>query len=340
MFEGDVSFGNVIRGILVMVLVLAAGTVGFMVLEHYTLLDAVYMTVITVSTVGFREVHALDASGRIFVVILIISGLTVMTYTLGSIGRVIVEGSIQRFVGRHRMLRDIDKLRDHYVICGHGRMGQILCEELRSEGVPFVVVEGEPEMAEQLGLKGYLVVAGDATEDDTLRRAGVTRAKGLVAVVSRDVDNLYITLSAREMCRQDNPGLYILCRATDQRASEKIKRAGADRVISPYAIGGMRIVQALLRPSVYDFVDIATQRSGLDLMFEEVHIGAGSRLDGVSVKDSDIRKHYDVIVIAIKKGDGRMVFNPGPDTVMHGDDVLITLGDRNQLQRLVSTLPA
>jgi voltage-gated potassium channel len=340
MFDGEVSFGNVIRGGLVMLLVVAAGTAWFAAVEGYSVLDAVYMTVITVSTVGFREVHDLDTSGRIFVVVLIISGLAVMTYTLGSIGQVIVEGSIQRYVGRQRMLRDIEKLHDHYVICGHGRMGQILCEELHSEGVPFVVVEGDPEAAEQLAARGYRVVGGDATEDDTLTRAGVKRAKGLVAVVSRDVDNLYITLSAREMCRESNPGLYILCRATDQSASEKIKRAGANRVISPYAIGGMRIVQALLRPTVYDFVDIATQRSGLDLMFEEIRIGAASRLDGVSVKDSDIRKHYDVIVIAIKKADGAMVFNPGPDTVMHGGDVLITLGDRGQLQRLASTLPA
>jgi voltage-gated potassium channel len=340
MFDGEVSFGNVIRGGLVMLLVVAAGTAWFAAVEGYSVLDAVYMTVITVSTVGFREVHDLDTSGRIFVVVLIISGLAVMTYTLGSIGQVIVEGSIQRYVGRQRMLRDIEKLHDHYVICGHGRMGQILCEELHSEGVPFVVVEGDPEAAEQLAARGYRVVGGDATEDDTLTRAGVKRAKGLVAVVSRDVDNLYITLSAREMCREANPGLYILCRATDQSASEKIKRAGANRVISPYAIGGMRIVQALLRPTVYDFVDIATQRSGLDLMFEEIRIGAASRLDGVSVKDSDIRKHYDVIVIAIKKADGARVFNPGPDTVMHGGDVLITLGDRGQLQRLASTLPA
>lgn len=339
MFDSDISFANVIRGVIVMLLVLAAGTAWFAAVEGYTVLDALYMTVITVSTVGFREVHDLDTSGRIFVVVLIITGLTVMTYTLGSVGRVIVEGTIQRFVGRQRMLREIEKLQGHYVVCGHGRMGQILCEELQNEGVLFVVVEGDPETADQLAAKGYMVVGGDATEDDTLRRAGVTRAKGLVAVVSRDVDNLYITLSAREMSRTENPGLYILCRATDQSASQKIRRAGANRVISPYAIGGMRIVQALLRPTVYDFVDIATQRSGLDLMFEELHIGAGSRLDRVSVKDSDIRKNYDVIVIAIKKADGTMVFNPGPDTVMHGGDVLITLGDREKLQRLAATLP-
>jgi voltage-gated potassium channel len=261
-----------------------------------------------------------------------------MTYTLSAIGRVIVEGSLHRYVGRRRMQREIEKLKNHYIVCGHGRMGEILCQELQNEGVSFVVVEGDQDQAEALMEKGYKVVAGDATEDDVLRRAGVTQAKGLVAVVSNNVDNLYITLSAREMCREENPALYILSRATDQHACEKIARAGATRVISPYAIGGMRIVQALLRPTVYDFVDIATQSSGLDLMFEELGIKDGSRLDGVPIKDSGIRQSYDVIVIAIKKPSGQMIFNPGPEVVLQSADVLILMGNKDQLQRLAGSL--
>jgi voltage-gated potassium channel len=307
-------------------------------MEDFGLLNAFYMAVITVSTVGFGEVNQLDTSGRIFVVLLIFSGLAVVTYTLGAMGRVIVEGSVQRYVGRQRMLREIDKLRGHYVVCGHGRMGQILCEELRHEDVPFVVVEGEEELAEDLAQKGYLVVAGDATEDDVLRRAGIHRARGLVAVVSSNVDNLYITMSAREMCRDDNPDLYILTRATDARAGRKIRHAGADRVISPYTIGGMRMVQALLRPSVYDFVDIATQSGGLELMFEEIAVQEGSRLDGMAIAESDIRRDYNVIIIAIKQSSDEMVFNPGPAVTLRGGDTLITLGDRDQLRRLVTTL--
>ncbi len=334
MFDSNMSFKNVIRGLVFLFLVLAAGTAWFAMVEDFTVLDGLYMTVITVSTVGFREVHELDGSGRIFVVLLIISGLTVLTYTLGSVGRVIIEGSIERYVGRKRMLRDIDKLRNHYIVCGHGRMGQILCEELTKEGVPFVVVEGDPESAEDLMDKGYMVVKGDATEDEVLRNAGVLRAKGLVAVVSRNVDNLYITLSARVMCREDNPGLYILSRATDRQACDKIERAGADRVISPYVIGGMRIVQALLRPTVSDFLEIATRSGGLDLMFEELAIGSNSPLNGVALKDSGIRKSYDVVVIAIKKHTGDMVFNPGPESVLHNGDMLVALGDKDQLDRM------
>lgn len=339
MFDSDLNFGGVVRGVAFLTLVLLAGALWFAVVEDgYTFLDGLYMTVITVSTVGFREVHDLDASGKVFVVVLIVAGLTVMTYTLGSIGRVIVEGTLQRYVGRQRMAREIENIRDHYIICGHGRMGRILCEELQAEDVPFVVVDGDPEKAEHLRALGYKVVEGDVTEDEVLQRAGVERARGLVAVVSRDVDNLYITLSARQMCRERNPGLYILSRATDQGAGEKIRRAGADRVISPYVIGGMRLVQALLRPTVSDFLDIATQAGGMDLMFEQLKIGTGAKLDGVAIKDSGIRASFDVIVIGIKKKSGQMVFNPGPDVRLETDDVLITMGDRGQLRRLAAAL--
>ncbi len=338
MLNSELNIGSVRKGVALLCLVLLMGTIWFSVMEEFTVLDALYMTVITVSTVGFKEVHQLDASGQLFVVFLIISGLTVMTYTLGAVGRVVIEGSIQRYLGRQRMMREVDNLKDHYLVCGHGRMGQILCEELQSEGVDFVVIEGDPDVAEKLIEIGYLVVEGDATEDQVLEKAGVARAKGLVAVVSNNVDNLYITLSAREMSRKDNPGLYILSRATDSSASEKITRAGADRVISPYVIGGMRIVQALLRPTVYDFVDVATQTSGMDLMFEELKVREKSGLDGVAIKDSGIRQSFDVIVIAIKKPSGRMVFNPGPEVIMQMGDVLIVLGDRDQLNRLDSTL--
>lgn len=337
MLKTDLNMGSVGKGVSLLLLVLFLGTAWFSVMEDFTPLDALYMTVITVSTVGFKEVHQLDASGQLFVVFLIISGLTVMTYTLGAVGRVIIEGSIQRYLGRQRMMREVENLKGHYLVCGHGRMGEILCKELQSEGVDFVVIEGDPEVAERLIEIGYLVVEGDATEDQVLEKAGVTRAKGLVAVVSNNVNNLYITLSAREMCRKENPDLYILSRATDESASEKITRAGADRVISPYAIGGMRIVQALLRPTVYDFVDVATQTSGMDLMFEELRVSEKSGFDGVAIKDSGIRQSFDVIVIAIKKPSGRMVFNPGPEVIMQIGDMLIVLGDRDQLNRLEST---
>jgi voltage-gated potassium channel len=327
LFSTTARYGNVGKGLVLLLGVVILGTAGFVVMEGFSFLDALYMTVITVSTVGYGEVRSLDTSGRIFDILLIVSGLAVMTYTLGALGAVLIEGSIQRFVGRQRMLREIEALTGHYIVCGHGRMGQILCEELREEKVPFVIVEKDHDVAEELVGQGRLVVNGDATEDAILDQAGIKRARGLVAVVSSDVDNLYITLSAREMCRQDNSGLYILARATDHRATTKITRAGADRVISPYAIGGMRMVQALLRPTV-----------GLDLMFEELTIGDGSSMAEVEIKHSGIRERFNVIIIAVKKTTGQMVFNPGPDYFLEGDDVLITLGNRDQLRALGKAL--
>jgi voltage-gated potassium channel len=338
MFGSQSRFVNVIRGLALLLVVIGIGTVGFMIIEDFSFTDAVYMTIITISTVGFGEIRTLHPDGRFFVIFLIVTGLAVMTYTLGAVAQIIIEGQFQKLIGRRRMVGQIESLRDHYIICGHGRMGEILCRELAQEKVPFVIIEGSSELAEELRSKGMLVVEGDATRDSILRQAGIERAKGLVAVVSSDVDNLYITLSAREMAREKNPALYILSRATDHRAMKKIRRAGANRVISPYQIGGMRIVQALLRPTVYDFVDIVTQSSGLDLMFEELTVGEKAEMAGETIRSSGIRQRFDVIVIAIKKQSGRMVFNPGPEQVIEIGDVLITLGDKSQLGRLRQAL--
>jgi voltage-gated potassium channel len=201
-----------------------------------------------------------------------------------------------------------------------------------------LVVESDSQLAEELREQGVLVVEGDATQDETLDQAGIVRAKGLVAVVSSDVDNLYITLSARERTRTTNPKLYILARASDHPAIKKIERAGADRVISPYQIGGMRIVQALLRPTAYDFVEVVTQSSGLDLMIEELPVGEKTSLVDTALKDSGIRQKYDLIIIGVERPSGSMVFNPGPDYVISAGDILIVLGSRGQVAELRKVL--
>jgi voltage-gated potassium channel len=322
------------RAMLLLVLVVATGVYGLMLLEHYDFLDALYMTIITLSTVGFGEVQKLSARGHIFLIFLIVVGLSVMTYTLGALARLVIEGEFRELLGRRRMVREISALKDHYIVCGHGRMGQILCQELNNEGVSFLVVEGNAQEAENLRRQGYLVLEGDATQDEILAQAGITRAKGLVAVVSSDVDNLYITLSAREAAREANPRLYILARASDPHAARKIAHAGADRVISPYQIGGMRLVQALLRPTAYDYLEIISQSSGMDLMIEEVTVGSTEGMAGRALRDSGIRQRYDVIIIGIKEPGGNMIFNPGPDTVIEPGDVLILLGRRTQIAEL------
>ena len=334
MIRRTTRFRSLFRALTALAVIVLGGVLGLMILEGYTVREALYMVIITLSTVGFEEVHQLSPAGELLVMILIVTGIVTMTYCLKALAEVFLEGHFQTVLGRRMMQREIGSLKDHYIVCGFGRMGRILCQELKAEEVSFVVVESHEELADELQAEGYLVLRGDATEDDALEQAGIARAKGLVAVVSNDVDNLFIVLSAREMTRRTNPGLYILARATDMSATKKIERAGANRVISPYHIGGMRLVQALLRPTVYDFVEVVTQSSGLDLKIEEFTVAAGSTVVGTAIRDSGLRQTYDVIIFAIKKESGEMVFNPGPGYVIEAGDVLISMGDRQQVRRL------
>ncbi|MBD3220204.1 NAD(P)H-binding protein [bacterium] len=336
--DQDIRIGHVGRGILLLIVVLAIGTAGFMVLENYSFLDAVYMTVITVSTVGYGEVRKLDATGHVFVILLIAMGIMVVGYTLTTLGRAVVEGSLQRIVGRRRMMREISGLRGHVIVCGHGRVGRTICEELATAGVPFVVVDRDPERAEALERKGYRVVVGDATEDEILQTAGILRARGLITVASRDVDNLYITLSARDMCAEQNPGLLIISRASDTRELRKIRSAGADQVISPYSIGGVRIAQAMLRPAVYEVLDLLTRSGELELNLEDITLGENCRFAGKALRDTDIRSHFNLIIIGVRKPGGELVFNPGPEHVLEAGDEIVILGSRDQLDRFVASV--
>ncbi len=336
--ETDTRLSTVLRGGLLLLVVVAVGTVGFMLLEGFSLLDALYMTVITISTVGYGEVRQLHADGHIFVILLILSGLMVVGYTLTSLGRAVVEGSLQRFVGRKRMLREIGSMRGHIIVCGYGRVGKTICKELTSEKVNFVVVERDADQAEWLASKGYKVVVGDATEDEVLEEAGVLKARGLVAVAARDVDNLYIVMSAREMCAHENPGLLIVSRASDVRELRKIRTAGADQVISPYNIGGVRIAQALLRPAVYEVMDLLSSSGEMELSLEDISLNEDMSLVGRALRDTNIRQEFNLIIIGVKKPDGSLVFNPGPEHVLEVGDELITLGSRDQLDRFIRSL--
>jgi len=334
--DREVGLGNVGRGLLLLLVVATIGTFGFMLIEDYTFLDAVYMTIITISTVGYGEVRQLEDDGHVFVILLIVSGIAVVGYTLTGLGRVVVEGSLQRHLGRRKMMREIDQLRGHVIVCGHGRVGRTICEELHAERLPFVVIDRDADQAEALERKGYRVIVGDATEDEILLQAGVLRARGLVAVASRDVDNLYITLSAREMCAAENPGLLIVSRASDQRELRKIRSAGADEVISPYAIGGVRMAQALTRPAVYEVTDLLTRSGGMELGLEDVLLRDDSRLAGRALRDSNLRQDFNVIIIGVKKPGGELVFNPGPEHVLEAGDELVVLGSRDQLDRFAA----
>jgi voltage-gated potassium channel len=309
---------------------LLIGTIGYVVIEEWSLLDAFYMTVITVSTVGFKEVMLLSPAGQLFTIILIIVGVGFIAYSAGSIVQFMVEGQLRSILGRKKVEKKISSLRGHYIICGYGRIGTHICHELDAKPVPFVVVEHDPQRCERLYREGVLHVEGDATQDETLIKAGILHAKGLVTAVTSDTANVYITLTARGL----SPDLFILSRASEEGVEMKLRRAGANKVISPYVMGASRMAQAILRPSVVDFIEIATAGKNIELQIEESRVAADSGLVDKTLITSGIRKDFGVIIVGIKKEDGQMNFNPEPSTRIAGGDILITLGEPASIERL------
>jgi voltage-gated potassium channel len=319
--------------LLLIIILLAGGTIGFMLIEGWDLHDSLYMTVITLATVGFEEVNPLSPTGEVFTILLITLGVGVMSFTVFRIAQILLEGQVRLILGRRQLERQIRQLDGHYILCGFGRMGAVVAQQLHEAGIPFVVVEKAENKLQRLAATDHLYLVGDATAEETLETVGVRRAKGLVTTVASDADNLFITLTAREM----NPGLFIVVRAFDERSESKLRRAGADRVVAPTQIGAIRIAQFILRPAVVDLVELATLRESLELQLEEVRVRVGSRLIGVELKDSEIRSRMGLIIVAIKRADSTMVFNPPSDTLIHEGDVLIALGKVEGLRQLEDT---
>ena len=312
------------------VFLLAAGTLGYMFLEGWPPLDSLYMTVTTVSTVGFREVGEMDARGKAFTILLIGLGLTVLWLGLGTLTHAVVQGELTKSFGRRKVERKIGALSGHYVICGYGRCGSVVCEELARHGVPFVVVEKDPALAAALVERGYLLVQDDATEEAALERAGVRRAAGLVTSVSSDADNVFIILTAREM----NRGLFIIARAIDGRAESKLLRAGANRVVMPYLIGGRRMANAIIRPAVVELLDLAVLDPERNIQMEQLVIPEASPIAGKSLKESALRTKYGLVVIGIRRPAGDLLFNPSADEVVRPGDLIIVIGDMANLRQL------
>lgn len=313
-----------------LVWVFLAGTLGYSYIEGWSLLDSLYMTVITLSTIGFKEVHDLDRGGQMFTIALVIFGVGTVAYAVKNATQVMLEGELRQIFGRKRLEKEIRKLKDHYIICGYGRMGRFICRELAAKPVPFVVIEKDMEVVPPADWDKYLFLQGDADKDETLIEAGIKQARGLISVVSTDADNLYIVLTARGL----NPGLSIVARAGEEGSEQKLRRAGATKVISPYQIGALKIAQAVLRPGVSDFLELATQTSNLELKMDEIPIMPGSKMAGKLVKDSGIRQDLNIIVVAIKKQDGGMEYNPSPNSILDAGDMLIALGQPERLKEL------
>ncbi|MCX7794343.1 MAG: potassium channel protein [Thermodesulfovibrionales bacterium] len=304
------------------------GTAGYMIIEKINFLDALYMTVITLATVGYREVKDLTANGKIFTILLIISGFGVFTYALTTGAKIIIEGEIKEAFKKRKMKKQIDSLKDHYIICGYGRMGKIIAKELRSNNIPFVIIEKNRENLP--ADEETLYIEGDATKDDVLKNAGIEKAKGLITVLSSDTENLYVVLSAKGL----NPELFIVARAAEEGAEIKLKRAGADKVVSPYHIGGLRIAHTVLRPTVVDFLEFATRSEHIEIQIEEIPVRKDSWLAGKTIGESDIGRGIGAIIIGIKRSDGSMKFNPTSQTRIEDGDTLIVLGEAPRLLML------
>jgi len=321
---------HLLTAITVILILLVAGIIGYHMIEGWPVFDALYMTIITITTVGYGEIHQLSKEGRIFTIFLIMSSFGGMGYVIGSIVQTFIAGQILIALGRRKLEKRVKRLRHHYVLCGYGRIGSYLAREFDSEDIPFVVVEKEPERIKQLEEDGFPYIEGDATEDEHLVSAGVERARGLIAATASDADNLYITLSARTL----NPSIFILSRAAEEAAEKKLLSAGANRVVSPYQMGAARMVNALLRPNIVEFVDLVVERKHLELQLEEITVKDDARFKGKPLHEAGIKRDLGLIVIAIKKVSGDMLFNPSSDTLIEKGDVLIVLGEKKHLAML------
>ncbi len=325
------SFSSTLkRTFLGIALVLATGTLGYHFIQGWSLLDSFFMTVITITTIGYREVHELDTNGMVFTMLLIFVGFGVATYSAFTVGGMLVEGELNKVLKRRRHMKSINRLKDHFIICGFGRMGSLICHELRDRGIPLVVVENDPDRQDKVSEAGFLMSPGDATDEQVLLYAGIQRARGFVSVLRTEAANVYAVLTAREL----NPDLEIVARAGEESAHKKLLRAGATRVINPYKIGGMRLVMGILKPAVMTFLEVAMDHKKLNIDLEEIRVAQDSVYTGKRLLDTGIRKEMDLIIIAVKKKDGQMVFNPGPYTIIEGDDTLIAMGERTSLSLL------
>ncbi|HET7209793.1 MAG TPA: potassium channel protein [Terriglobales bacterium] len=321
--------------LLALLLMLFIGTAGFHFIEGWTWFDGFYMVVTTLTTIGYQEVHPLSHAGRVFNVFVIVVGVSLVLVTIGALTQALLEFELRNFFGRRKMEREISRLSDHYIICGVGRVGRSAARELARKPVPFVVVEQNEAKAQRYTGENWLILVGDATQESTLREAGIDRARGLVAATTTDATNLYIVLTARGL----NARLNIVARASEDDAEKHLLKAGADSVVSPYAFAGQRIAQSFLRPHVLSFLDTATTHLGVDLEIGEVYVSPSSTFAGKTIETSRIRQDRGVIILAIKRGTG-MRFNLAPDDRIEAGDFLIAMGEPGQLRHLEQSAAA
>src|ERR1700733_680740 len=311
-------------------LIFTCGTLGFIWIEHYSPFDAFYMTLITVTTVGYQELHPLSFQGRIFNSFLIFFGVTMMLLAVGGMTQVIIELELTQYFGKRRTRKMIDKLQDHIIVCGFGRVGRGAAHELQRAGVPFLIVDKSEDRGEWAIRDGMLGVLADATDDETLKQAGVLRAKGLIATLQSDADNLFVILSAKAL----KPELQVSARVASEQSEKKMRLAGADYVYAPYDMTGNRMAQVMLKPHVFQFIDFTTKGMGLDVGIEQFSGSSSCEIASKSLAESKIRSELGVIVLAIRKSDGSRHFNPPAEAEIEAGDFLIVMGEQTNLRKL------
>ena len=333
----DRWLASTLRHIMVLIvlstLLISFGTLGYIGIGGFTLLEALYMTVITLTTVGFGEIRVLDDYGRIFTIVLILMGAGFVAYNLAYFSQVLLDDNLTELYRRRKVKKQLDQLKNHYIVCGYGQMGQIIADELLKQQIPVVILENDESLLHKIREKGIPHFLGDSTEEENLIAGGIQRAKGLVAVVSKDADNVFIVLTARDL----NKEILIYARAGTPGTEKRLAKAGADCVVSPYSSGAMRIAQNILRPTVTDFLELAFSE-GMELSMEELCIPEGASLVGKELMHSGIRGQYDLIIVAIKRTDGKMIYNPSPGERLEAGDILIALGPQENLSRFGSDL--
>lgn len=308
----------------------AFGVIGYMVIEDWNFRDSLFMTAITITTVGYGEVHDLTAAGEIFTIVLLVFGVGIILYLLGTAAKLLLEGELEDLIGRKRLEKKISELKEHYIICGFGRMGKTIAKELSSRGIDILIIE--QNSVPNLEKGELLILEGDANNEDVLKSAGIEKAKGLISVLSSDAENLFLVLSARDL----NPDLFIVARASEESSEKKILRAGADRVVSPYYTGGIRMANSILKPAVVDFIEYATKSGNLELQLEEILLSEDSKFNTLTLEKSVIGRDFGIIIVAIKRNDGRMEFNPRSSSLINAGDTLVALGESSKLRRLES----
>lgn len=325
------------KGVLLLFTIIVIGISGYMLIEGASFLDSLYMVIITITTIGYGEVFPLGTGGEIFTLFLIIAGVGTVGYTLVSAVEFMIENSLSGIMGRRKMRKDIESMVGHYILCGYGRVGQHIAADLRDAGANFVIIERDAAAAEKAGENGFPVIKEDATNDDTLRRAGIENARGLVSALSSDAENLYITLTARELC----PHLFIVSRCDSEESEPKLRRAGADRVISPHSIGGRRMAAMLLKPTVWDYLDLVTRGQyiefnieNLEWRIDDVEVQPNSYLDGKSIDEAKIYSISGALVLAVKKRGLGFNTKPAKDTRLDPGDYIVAIGTVEQLAKL------